>query len=339
MLFAEVAAASHRLAATRSRNEKRELIADCLTTALAEGDAEQVAVIVGWLSGSPRQRRTGVGWVTLSAAPPPAATATLRVDEVDAVFDRLAMLTGPGSATARTAAALALLGCATEDEQQLLFGLLGGELRQGALEAQVQEGLAVAVGTDAATIRRAAMLLGSTAAAARVAARDGAAALSEIGLSLGVAVQPMLAASAPDPITAVAKAGLPVLVDHKLDGVRIQVHRDGDTVRVFTRSLDEITARLPEVVETVRALPHQRMILDGEVLLLRPDGRPEKFQATGSRVASNGDARRLTPYFFDLLLLGDRSLLTVPLRERAALMAAALPDELVVPRRVAASAD
>jgi len=341
MLLSRLATTSTALAATRSRIAKRELIA----AVLREADAAEIAVVVSYLSGSLRQRRTGVGWKTLQDPPPPAPEPSLTVQEVDQRFSEIAELSGTGSASARTSAVNELLARATEEEQGLLRGLIFGELRQGALEAQVQEGLAVAYEAPLAAVRRAAMLLSSTTAAAELLATGGVAALDDVGLQIGVPVQPMLAASAPDPEGAVAKTELPAAVDYKLDGIRVQVHRDGDEIHVYTRSLDEITARLPEVVAAVAALPSRRLVLDGEALALRLDGRPEIFQVIASRTASHVDVAGLaeqTPlvvFFFDLLHVDGRDLLEVPPRERIEVMREVLPAELMVPREVCTDLD
>ncbi|HEV2928106.1 MAG TPA: ATP-dependent DNA ligase, partial [Propionibacteriaceae bacterium] len=302
-----------------------------------------VEIVVAYLSGGLRQRRTGVGWRTLQNAPAPAPDPSLTVAEVDQAFAEMAELSGPGSAAARAEAVRALFSRATASEQHLLFGLVSGELRQGAMEAAVQDGLAVAYGVPLAAVRRAAMLLSSTTGAAAVLLRGGLAALEEVGLQVGTGIQPMLAASAPDPESGVAKTGLPVLVDHKLDGVRVQVHRNGETVRIFTRSLDDITGRLPGVADAVGRLPYTRLVLDGEVLALSGDGRPEVFQVVASRAMSDVDPAGPTPdrplrvFFFDLLHVDGRDLLDTPLRERLAVMRAVLPDTITVPRQVCAT--
>jgi DNA ligase-1 len=324
------------LAATRSRNAKRDLIA----ALLVETAPADIEIVVSYLCGSLRQRRTGVGWRSLQGPPPPAERPSLDVASVDAAFEKIAELGGPGSAAARTAAVTELFGRATAAEQDFLRGLVFGELRQGALEAQVQEGLAAALQLPLPVVRRAAMLLSSTTAAARVAVEGGLVALEAVQLQIGTAVQPMLAASAPDPTSAVAKTGLPVAVDYKLDGVRVQVHRAGDVVRIFTRSLDDITGRLPEVVEVVRSLPRDRLVLDGEVLAMRTDGRPEMFQVVASRAMSSADVPAaseqlpLQVFFFDLLRAGDTDLLDEPLERRLDAMQEILPDRLSVPRAI-----
>ncbi len=341
MLLERLAQTWSALAATRSRLAKRDLIATVLADLVAAGEEAELETVVSYLIGSLRQRRTGVGGRSLVDLPPPAAEATLTVPEVDEAFERIAGLAGPGSVAARSAAVASLFGRATAPEQPFLRGLVFGELRQGASEAAVQEALAQAYGVPVAAVRRAAMLRSSTVAAAAVLHAGGLAALEAVGLEVGTAVQPMLAASEPDPTAAVTRTGLPALVDAKLDGIRVQVHRDGAEVRVFTRSLDDITARLPEVVAAVRALPSERLVLDGEVLALRDDGRPEVFQAVASRTMSSLDVpaaeRRLPlrPFFFDVLHADGRDYLDVALHERVAAMVDLLPPGLVVPRVVA----
>ncbi|MBO0810919.1 MAG: ATP-dependent DNA ligase [Microlunatus sp.] len=321
------------LTATRSRNAKRDIIA----AVLHETTADDVEVVVSYLSGSLRQRRTGIGWRTLQTLPEPAAEPSLTVSDVDTALEAVAGLSGPGSAGLRQEAVNELFGRATAGEQELLRGLVFGELRQGALESAVQDGLAAAYQVPKEAVRRAAMLLGSTAAAARELIAGGLPALEAVTLRVGIAVQPMLAASAPDVDQALAKSGLPAIVDAKLDGIRIQVHKDRDRVRVFTRSLDEITDRLPQVVDLVAALPPEQLVLDGEALALRPDGSPEVFQEIASSAATRSElegAERLAlrPYFFDLLRIDDFDLLDRPLLERSTIMSEVLPEELRVPR-------
>ncbi|HEY5822329.1 MAG TPA: ATP-dependent DNA ligase [Propionibacteriaceae bacterium] len=341
MLLNRLAETSTALSATRSRNAKRDLIA----AVLRDTDADDVEIVVSYLSGSLRQRRTGVGWKSLQGSPPPAAVPTLSVREVDQAFDAIAAFSGGGSTALRGAAVSDLFGRATDEEQRLLRGLVFGELRQGALEAAVQDGLAAAYAVPVAAVRRAAMLMSSTTAAATTLLAGGLEALEAVGLEVGVAVQPMLAASAPDPAAALVKTGLPVVVDYKLDGIRVQVHRRDDEVRVFTRSLDDITARLPEVVAVARSLPHTHLVLDGEVLSLRDDGRPEAFQVVASRTMSSVDVPALAQtnplqvFFFDLIHVDGRDLLDVPLRERLEVMQELLPRQVSVPRQICTTAE
>ena len=354
MLIAHLAATSADVAATPSRLAKRALIAATIGRAAAEqpavsapGTPSDISLVVRYLSGSLRQRRTGVGWASLTALPPPAAHPTLTVRDVDAAFEEIAAVGGQGSALLRAAAVGALFGRATQPEQHLLRGLVFDEIRQGALDSVVQDGLAQAYGVPSKAVQRAAMLLGSTASAADVLATDGLAGLQAVTLVVGQPVRPMLAASAPNPEAAVGKAGLPAAVDTKLDGIRVQVHRAGDTVRIFTRTLDDITDRLPEVVTAVRGLRPDRVVLDGEVLALGDDGRPLPFQIIASRTMTKADntgsaahpGTHLSLFCFDLLHVDGRDLLDEPLSVRVAEMARTLPPELVVARQVADTVD
>ncbi|SDS99797.1 DNA ligase-1 [Microlunatus soli] len=320
------------LGATRSRNAKRDIIAGVLT----ETGTDDVRTVVSYLSGSLRQRRTGIGWRTVQQLPEPADTPTLTVAAVDAELAGIAELSGPGSAGRRQQRVAALFARATAQEQQLLRGLIFGELRQGALESAVQDGLAAAYGVPRQLVARAAMLLGSTADAAEQLSTGGESALRAVQLAVGVAVQPMLAASAPDTAAAIGKTGPSVVVDAKLDGVRVQVHKDGPTVKIYSRSLDEITDRMPQIVAAVAALPHDQLVLDGEALALRPDGTPEAFQEIASSAATRAEQGQqrlpLRAYFFDLLRIGDHDLLDEPLQQRDATMTEMLPAELLVPR-------
>ncbi len=336
MLIADLVETSTTVAATRSRKEKTAALA----ATLARAEPDELPLVTSYLAGALLQRRTGLGWRGLRSMPEPAAEPALTVREVHEAFDRLAALAGSGSQQARAEAAAELFGRATEAEQRWLRGLVTGEIRQGALDALVQEALAAAADVPLTAVRRAAMLAGSTVAIATTAF-EGEEALARIGLEVGRPVSPMLAASAPDLEAAIAKAspdGAPVSVDTKLDGIRIQVHRSGDEVLIATRSLDDITSRLPEVVTLARALPAAELVLDGEAIALDDDGRPRPFQETASRTATalvdGQTAVAVTAYFFDLLHLDGRDLLDAPGSERHAALTELVPPEALVPRVV-----
>lgn len=341
MLLAEVAAASQAVGAVSGRTAKIRLLADCLRGA-APGEVE---VVVAWLTGRTRQRRTGLGWASLRSLPPPAATSTLTVGEVDAALDHAQALSGAGSQERRQQLLAGLFARASGDEQSLLGALVGGQLRQGAQSGLVLEAVALAAGRPVAQVRRAAMLGGDLGAVALAALHGPPQALAGFGLCVGRPLSPMLAASAPDLRAALDRTG-PAGVEWKLDGVRVQLHRDGDDVAVFTRTLDEITARVPEVVAAVRALPVRSAVLDGEVLALHPDGRPRPFQVTSARVAraasSDGpDADRvpLTTFVFDLLHLDGIDLVDTSAGQRREVLAGRLPAGLLVPRHLVADPD
>ncbi|KQW53133.1 ATP-dependent DNA ligase [Nocardioides sp. Root1257] len=333
MLLADVVATSATVAATRSRKAKVEAIAALLRVA----SADEVETVTAYVGGSLRQRRTGLGWRGLSSLPAPAPTPSLTVAEVHEAFETIAALSGSGSQAARSSAVDELFGRATAEEQTWLRGVVTGAVRQGALDSLVQEALAVAAEVPLPAVRRAAMLGGSTVAVA-AAAFSGVEALAAVGLEVGRPVVPMLASSAPSVGEALAKAGsgAEVAVDVKLDGIRIQVHRSGDEVLVATRSLEDITARLPEVVEVARSLPATSFVLDGEALALADDGRPRPFQETASRTAM-ADGVVVTPYFFDVLHLDGVDLLDAPAAERAEALERLVPAEHRVPRLVTAS--
>ncbi|MEZ0446961.1 ATP-dependent DNA ligase [Cellulomonas sp. ICMP 17802] len=340
MLFADLATTSSALATSRSRLAKRALLVDLLRRT----PPQDVGVVSRYLGGQLRQRRTGLGWRSLSSLPLPAAEPSLTVAEVDAAFEAMSLLSGPGSGAARSTQAAALFGAATPDEQRLLRGLVTGELRQGSLDALLLDAVAEAAGVPPEIVRRAAMLAGDTepVAVAALTTPDPAAALAGFSLVVGRPVRPMLAQSAPDVDGAWASlAPGPVVVDSKLDGIRIQVHRQGPEVRVFTRSLDEITGRVPEIVARVLDMPATDLVLDGEALALGPDGRPRPFQETASRSATRdadvAAAVTLTPFFFDCLHVDGTDLLDEPLLRRLeALDAVAGPS--VVDRLVTSDA-
>lgn len=326
MLLADVVAASQAVAATRSRKAKTAALAEALAQA-----ADEAETVTSYLAGSLRQRRTGLGWRSMQSLPPPAESSSLTVREVHEAFEHIAALSGAGSQAARAEATAGLFGRATADEQRWLRGLVTGEVRQGALDSLVQEGLATAGGVPLKAVRRAAMMAGSTIAVARAALSGSEEALAEFVLEVGRPVLPMLASSATSVSAAMEKAGGGVIsVDTKLDGIRIQVHRSGTDVVVATRSLEVITDRLPEVVTVAMSLPSERFVLDGEVLALSDDGRPRPFQETASRTAMTAGVH-LTPYFFDLLHLDGVDYVDSPGHERLAALERLVPE----PHRVA----
>ncbi len=339
MLFSSLASTSLAVAASSGRNRKLELLADCLRTA----GPDDVEPAVAFLSGELLQRRTGIGWASLRILPTPAEAASLTVRDVDATFEQIAAHAGTGSQTARRAALSALLGRATPDEQRLISALVSGEIRQGALASLVLDAVARAAGLPAEDVRRAVMLRGAAGPVARAVLTEGAPGLAQFRLEVGRPVQPMLAQSSASVEAALSKLGT-AAVEWKIDGVRIQAHRWGDEVRVFTRTLDDVTSRVPEVVEAVRSLPVRSIVLDGEAIALDPKGRPRPFQVTASRLGSKLDVERgraktpLSAFMFDVLHLDGTDLLDRTGEERAAVLAEVVPPALQVPRVVTADA-
>ena len=336
----DVAATSRRLAKAAK-----------LAALLGELGGDEVAIAVGFLIGWPRQGKIGVGWATVAEAREvaPASEATLELGDVDHVFSALQQATGKGSTARRRDLLQGLFARATAEEQPFLATLVIGEVRHGALEGVLLDAVAKAAQVAPDKLRRAVMLAGDLGSVASAVLSEGEAALTALAsyrLELFRPVQPMLADSADDVVEAMQTAGGGrVVIEWKLDGARIQVHRDDSRVAVYTRNLNDVTARLPEVVDTVRALNARQLILDGEVIALAPDGRPLSFQDTMSRFGRRLDVetlraeRPLTPFFFDVLLLNGEETIDRPLEERLAILDLVLPVALRVPRVVTDNED
>ncbi|MFF2700922.1 ATP-dependent DNA ligase [Streptomyces cyaneofuscatus] len=333
MLLAELAQVSLEVAATAARSRKVALLA----ALFRDAGPEDVPVVIPYLAGRLPQGRIGVGWRSLGDPVEPAAEPTLTVTGVDAELTALAAISGTGSQALRRDRLRALFAAATADEQHFLRALLTGEVRQGALDAVAADALAKAAEAPPADVRRAVMLAGSLQEVARALLADGPGALAGFRLTVGRPVQPMLAHTAASVTEAVDKLG-PCAVEEKLDGIRVQVHRDGDRVRAYTRTLDDITDRLPELVTAVAALESGRFILDGEVIALGDDGRPRPFQETAARVGSRRDVAAaaagvpVVPVFFDALSADGVDLLDLPFAERHAALARLVPEALRVRR-------
>ncbi len=334
MLLDELVKTADAVGSTRSRLAK----VDALARLLLRLDPEDIARAVGMLIARPRQGRVGIGWRGMNAAMgEPASEPSLTLADVDAALDRLLATSGTGSAAERAAILRKLTAAATEREQAFIAGVLLGELRTGALEGVLSDAVARAADRPLEAVRRAAMLSGDLGGTALLALTGTAAQLDGVGLVVGRPVQPMLAstaASAGEALQATGEAS----VEYKLDGARIQVHRSGDEVRIFTRTLAEVTHRLPEVVEVVRGLPVRDVILDGETLALDEDGGPRPFQETMSRFgAEAARATVLHPWFFDVLHLDGRDLLDEPLSTRIGLLRRIAP-EYRIPGEITADA-
>ena len=367
MRLYELVEVSNAVANVSSRLDKTRQ----LSALLKRVPADEIAIAVSFLSGAPRQGRIGLGWAgisgALNAAPVPDTTPStpviprlsafdaaqanpelvegskdaphagqpLELRDVDKALDEIARTSGPGSARARVKLLKLLFARATAEERDFLIRLLSGELRQGALEGILTEAIARAVDIPAATIREAAMTAGDLRLVARVAFTEGPAGLSRFSVQLFRPLQPMLAESAATVAEALQDLGEAAL-ELKLDGARIQVHKAGDDVRVFSRNLRDVTAAVPEVLEAIRPLPARDLIVDGEVLALRPDGVPQPFQETMRRFTRKLDIARLrqeiplTPFLFDCLYIDGEALLEQPQSSRFARLTAIAPH-LVVP--------
>lgn len=336
MKLEEVVQVSASVAATPGRLAKISQ----LGALLSRLSPDEVPIAVGFLISWPRQGRLGVGGATVAAAQErsPAPSATLELSDVDNVFGQLQSARGKNSAGERVRLLGDLFARATLDEQNFLGNLIVGEVRQGALEGVLLEAIAKAAGLPSDRVRRAAMMAGDLGTVARAAlGEDCEKMLAEYQLQLFRPVQPMLADSAPTVAEALS-AGIPAAVEWKLDGARIQVHRQGDRVAVYTRALNDVTAAVPEVVEVVSALPARELILDGEVIALAPDGRPLSFQDTMRRFGRRLDVSKLREtiplraFFFDVLLHDGETIIDDPLSQRLARLDSFAPVLMRVPR-------
>jgi DNA ligase-1 len=338
MRFVEVAETSRRLAETSKRSEKWRLLGDLLRRLTPE----EIPVVVGFLTGAPRQGRIGVGWRTLQAArTDPAIEPSLEVLDVHRAIDQLAGMSGAGVTAARRAVLVDLFGRATETEQQMLWRIFSGELRQGALDGVMVDAVAKAAGVPVASVRRAHMMSGDLGVTAQAALTGGTAALGAVSLRPGLAVQPMLASPATDVAAAIEATG-EASVEWKLDGARIQAHRREGDVRLFTRNLNEVTERLGAVVALVESLPGGDLVLDGEVLGVDDEGTPRRFQDTIGDFAADAPLGRgtgLQAFFFDVLHAGDGSIVDEPLGVRREVLARVVPAAARLPSIVTADAD
>jgi DNA ligase-1 len=339
-LLSSVVETSQRVSATSARLAKVRELAGSLR-ALAP---DEIEIGVQYLSGDTPQGRSGIGYQVLhtASAAGAAAEATLSLTEVDTRLGEIAALRGAGSATRRSAALQELFARATTPEQEFLIRLLLGELRQGALAGVMVDAIAAAADLPVAAIRRAAMYSG-LGAVARAALVEGTAGLARFQLELLTPVAPMLAQTAPDVAEALQQLPGPIAFEWKMDGARVQAHKAGETVRLYTRGLNEVTSAVPEVVEVVRRLPVRDVILDGEAIAFNAAGRPHPFQVTMRRFGRRLDVEKLRAelpmqvFFFDCLRLDDQTLVDQPTRERLRALAQAVPPAHEIPRLVTSS--
>ena len=337
-LLADVVRTSAQVGSTSGRLAKTAALAERLRTL----EPEEIDIALPYLSGELRQGRLALGYKALNPGRP-AGEATLTLREVDACFERLKQDKGKGSAARRASLLGGLFERATAEEQDFLVRLIVGELRQGALEGVVLEALAAASGLPAPQVRRAAMIAGGIAPVARAALAEGAAGLERFAIRPMRPILPMLAQPAKSPRAALEAMG-EAAFEWKVDGIRVQVHREGDEVRVFTRTLNEVTAAVPEVVAVARKACGDALILDGEAIALRADGRPHPFQTTMRRLGRKADDRALretlpvSVFFFDCLYRGG-PLIDHPLRERRRALEEAVGSDALTPWLVTRDAD
>jgi DNA ligase-1 len=331
VLFAELAATSAAVTAVSGRRAKVDLLATALRGLAIGGDEREVEAGAAYLAGDMRQRQIGVGWASLRDMPLAAEFPTLSVIAVDERLAELGLVAGSGSQARRRALVQQLFGALTADEQRLLVGIISGEVRQGAQAGLLADAIAKAAEVTVTAVRRALLLSGDLKKVAVAALLGGEAQLGQFHLTIGRPLAPMLAQAAPTVEEALADTGVPASVDAKLDGIRIQVHRDESHVAVFSRSLDDVTARVPEIVATALRLPVRRAVLDGEALAVDARGRPRPFQETSGRAAQLAPGQ-LTPFFFDALHVDGADLVDEPGRVRWAALDEAVPELLRVDR-------
>jgi DNA ligase-1 len=331
VLFAELAATSVAVTAVSGRRAKIDLLADALSRLAAAGDEREIEAGAAYLAGEMRQRQIGVGWAGLRELPPAAEFASVAVIEVDTYLAELAAVSGSGSQARRRALVQRLFGALTHDEQRFLVGVVSGEVRQGAQAGLLADAIAKAAQVTVTDVRRALLLSGDFKKVAVAALAGGAARLAQFHLAIGRPLAPMLAQAAPSIEEALADTGVPASVDAKLDGIRVQVHRDGSDVAVFSRSLDDVTGRVPEIVAAALRLPVSRAVLDGEALAIDARGRPRPFQETSGRAAQLAPGQ-LTPFFFDALHLDGTDLIDEPGRVRWTALDDAVPELMRVQR-------
>jgi DNA ligase 1 len=319
--FADVVAASAQVALTSSRSRKVAILAELLRSL----DVSEVPISVGFLSGVPQQGRVGVGYSTIYGIElRPAGEPSLTVSDVDRAIDQIEAAIGSGSVARRKQLLSELLGRATEDEAEFVRRLLTGQLRQGALAGVMADAVAKAAGVSGAIARRALMLSGDLTRMAEIAMTSGEVGLKEVGFEIFRPIFPMLAstsASVTEAVSSFERAS----VEWKLDGIRIQIHRRGAEVRIYTRNLNEITDSLSGIVGAVLRLPVRQAVLDGEALWMRDDG-PAAFQHTVSQIDSDAPPKGIVTFLFDVLQLDGDDLLDTPLQERAARLDAIAPE-------------
>jgi DNA ligase 1 len=335
VLLSELVATSEKVAATSRRTEKVALLADLLRRA----PREELEIAASFLAGAMPRGRIGLGYASLRDLPSPSAVASLQIGEVDRAFAEIAAATGAGSTRRRSEILSQMMARATEPEQSFLARLIIGELRQGALESVLLDAIAKAAGVSSTSVRRAQMVKADLGAIASAAMSGGEALLSGFELTLFAPIMPMLAQTA-ETVTEALERFSPAAFEVKLDGARVQVHKSGGEVRAYSRRLNEVTARVPELVEQVAALPAKELILDGETIALSKEGSPLPFQVTMKRFGRRLDVEAmrkelpLSTFFFDCLRLEGETLLSVPAKDRFEALARCVPDQMRVERIV-----
>jgi len=306
---------------TPARLEKLRLVAGFLRALPAEDVATAVLFLTGRAFPPADPRALGIRW--LPSADEPTAGPPLSFADVAAAFAAIAETQGQGARQSKERLVGQLLARASQAEREILARVVSGEMRTGVSDGLVLEAIAQVAAAPVGAVRRAALRLGDLSTVAVLGVTGGAAALAAATARPGVPLLPMLAEIAADVDEALAAHRGRSALEFKYDGARIQLHRDGDGVAVWTRRLSDVTRSLPDVVAIARRdLGHAPFILDGEVLALDPAGRPLPFQELMRRFrrVHGVDAlvreMPLALYFFDCLMVDGRSLIDEPYERR-----------------------
>jgi DNA ligase-1 len=333
---AELVETSREVEHTRSRKQKSQLLA----AVFERLTPTEVPIVVRYVSGELRQGKLGFAWsdVSEAMAEPAAASSSVTALELDSALDDLGRLRGPGTSAERRGALTALFARLTPEERQFVAKLIAGEMRHGVGEGLTVDALSLASNLEVKVLRQALLFLGDLSRLATLALVEGEGALGRQSVEPFRPLRPMLAQASPSVADAYERA-TPCVFEHKLDGARIQVHRAGERVAIYSRTGNDVTSSLPEVVELVLSFAAESFVLDGEVIALRADGRPEAFQTTMRRfgrkanVASLASALPLNAYFFDCLFLNERALVSESNARRFEALASFVPPSARIERR------
>lgn len=316
-LFSGFAALCGRLARTPGRLAKRRLVAEYLQGLPREDVEPAVNYLTGrtFAPSDPRALNVrGLSRSTVAAEGPPLTLA----DVADA-FAAIAEASGPGARREKQARLAALVARASDLERDVLARILGGEMRMGVSDGLVLEAIAEATGAEPAAVRRTVLFLGDLSAVAALALGEGAPALGAVRPRPFVPLSPMLGEIATDFGEVLRAHGGTTALEYKYDGARIQLHRAGDRVQVWSRRLSDVTRSLPDVVEIARRdLSGDPFVLDGEVVALDARGRPLPFQELMRRFRRVHDVEALRSavplalHLFDCLVAEGRSLIDEP---------------------------
>jgi ATP-dependent DNA ligase I len=342
--LADLADLRARVAASGGRLEKCRLVAEYLRALPPDDLARAVTYLSGRAFPASDPRVLNVRG--LPAAPPGPGAPPLTLADVAEAFGAVADAAGPGARRLRDARLTELVARTSEAERDLLQRIVYGEMRMGLSEGLVLEAIAEAAGAPPPLVRRAALVTGDLTAVAALALGQGAEALAAAEPRVFVPLLPMLAEIAADPAEALAAHGGTSAMEYKYDGARIQLHRDGDRVAIWSRRMSDVTRSLPDIVAIARRdLSGTPLILDGEVVALDAAGRPLPFQELMRRfrrvrrVEAAAGALPLTLHLFDCLMADGRPCLDEPYAHRWEILARVTGGRWLAERALIARAE